>query len=158
MPPWEGPPPQSTRHHPEQWKQQHPSLRKESSSKEWPVYKFHIRKKHQKKKLSLRKCVMCNTSALKSLGNWSLAFHNMSISSRFTINILDLIKAVLNVTRNIISSRSMSSFKQTHSTTTSPWIWQLMSILTNSHSACNTIQVPNSHNNIKIRPSLCKKN
>lgn len=45
-------------------------------------------------------------SALNSFANRSLASHIRSISSRFSIRMLDLINAVLNITLNIISSRS----------------------------------------------------
>lgn len=75
-----------------------------------------------------------HTSALKSFGNWSLVCQRVSISSLFSIRMLDLIKAVLNMTLNIISSRSTSPFRLIHSSTTSPWMWQLMLILASSHS------------------------
>jgi len=80
---------------------------------------------------------LIDTSTLKVLGKWSLVFHNMSISSRLSIKIFDLMNAVLNITRNIICSRSTSLSKLIHSSTTSPWTWQWMSILTSSQSDCN---------------------
>lgn len=61
----------------------------------------------------------------------------MSKFSEFSINMLDRINAVLNITRNIITSLSGSKSKWTHSNTTSPCTEHWMSILITSQSACN---------------------
>lgn len=77
------------------------------------------------------------TSARKPFGYRSFESQRISRFSEFSIRMLDRINAVLNITRNIITSLSGSKSKCTHSNTTSPCTKHCMSILITSQSACN---------------------